>query len=143
MMITNEQTGKVTLSCRISPTEKLLIAEKAQSLGLTLCQYTEALVLQNHRDFMAQSSTPVNPKPTSLDEVFEDKKLQALYQPTMQILKERYPEFSEAQLLIAALRHAMENHRVFIQKDLKVFLRRVNSNYYDSLTPKNNSTNDN
>lgn len=43
----NPPSRKVTLSCRLLPEQKFMIAERAKSLGLTLAQYTESKVLQN------------------------------------------------------------------------------------------------
>lgn len=121
---------KVTLSCRVLPKDKLEIATKAQSLDLTLCQYTEALVLHNHGELIEQCA--VN-KENKISDCLPDD-LKNGYTNTMDILKKRYPKYSEEQLLMAALRHATENHRAFIQRDLGVFLKRMENNYYNSKT---------
>ncbi len=42
----NPTTRKVTLSCRVLPEQKLLIAERANVMGMSLAQYVEAKVLQ-------------------------------------------------------------------------------------------------
>lgn len=131
-----EKARKVTLSCRVLPKDKLAIATKAQALGLTLCQYTEALILHNHGELMEQYSdnSEATPKISLIDLIPSD--LQHIYHPTMAILRKRYPKFTEEQLLVAALRHAMENHKVLIQRDMKKFLKRIDNNHYDYLIPK-------
>lgn len=44
---TNLPNRKVTLSTRVYPEQKLMLAERANALGLSLSQYTESKVLQN------------------------------------------------------------------------------------------------
>lgn len=44
---THQPIRKVTLSCRVLPEQKLLIAERAKSVDMSLSQYVEAKVLQN------------------------------------------------------------------------------------------------
>lgn len=129
-----ENARKVTLSCRVLPKDKLTVATKAKELGLTLCQYTEALVLHNHGELIEQCSTTNESDISLIDSLPND--LQDIYTATMDTLKNRYPKFTEKQLLVAALRHAMENHKVFIQRDMKVFLNRIDNNYYHFLTSK-------
>ena len=38
--------AKVTLSCRVMPSQKLLLAERAERMSMSLAQYVEAKVLQ-------------------------------------------------------------------------------------------------
>jgi hypothetical protein len=138
METTLENARKVTLSCRVLPKDKLAIAMKAKSLDMTLCQYTEAVLLCNHGELMEQNpdDKEVLPTPSLIDLLPPD--LQNIYLQTMAILKKRYPDFTEEQLLVAALRHAMENHKAFVQRDMKTFLKRIDANHYDFLTPKTN-----
>lgn len=138
METTTENARKVTLSCRVLPKDKLAIATKAKSLDMTLCEYTEALVLNNHSELIEQCSDKkeVTSTPSLADLI--PPNLQNIYLQTMETLKERYPNFTEELLLVAALRHAMENHKVFVQRDMKTFLKRIDANHYDFLTPKTN-----
>lgn len=44
----NPSEAKVTVSCRVLPQHKLLLAERARSMSMSLAQYVEAKVLQDN-----------------------------------------------------------------------------------------------
>lgn len=119
--------SKVTLSCRILPEQKLELAETAKSLGLSLSQYVEALVLKNHKTIEEVPKMEFTWE--EVDSLLPDN-LREVYRDFMDKLKIRFPDASEQQIVTATLAHGFENHGAWVQHKLKRFLNRLETNFY-------------
>lgn len=138
MVETLEKVGKVTLSCRILPKQKLEIARQAKDLGLSLCQYVEALVLQNHTELQEETAA-------ALDYSFENRfteREEAFYQSLLEALQEFYPDYSDNELVIGTLVHALKNRKAWIQRDLSHYLQKMTDGKYDYLIEKTENDDD-
>lgn len=138
MVETLEKVGKVTLSCRILPKQKLEIAKQAKDLGLSLCQYVEALVLQNHTELQQETAA-------ALDYSFENRfteREEAFYQSFLDELREFNPDYTDNELVIGTLVHALKNRKAWIQRDLSHYLQKMTDGKYDYLIEKTENDDD-
>ena len=132
MVQTTDNVGKVTLSCRILPKQKLEIAKQARDLGLSLCQYVEALVLQNHTDL----DKKVKEAPTyDFENNFSDRE-EAFYQSLLEELREFHPEYTDNELTIGTLIHVLKNRKAWVQRNLSHYLEKMAEGKYDYIIEK-------
>lgn len=138
MVATIEKVGKVTLSCRILPKQKLEIAKQAKDLGLSLCQYVEALVLQNHTDLQNDKVE----EPTYTFENHYSEREEAFYQSLLDELREFYPDYTDNELVIGTLIHALKNRKAWVQRDLSHYLQKMADGKYDYIIEKTENDDD-
>jgi hypothetical protein len=135
MVQTTENVGKVTLSCRILPEQKLRIAKEAKDLGLSMCQYVEALVLKNHNE-LDKTVTPMDKqKAYQFENQFSDRE-ENFYQSLLEELQVFHPESSENELVIGSLLHVLKNRNAWVQRDLSHYLKKVTEGKYDYIIEK-------
>jgi CRP-like cAMP-binding protein len=120
-------TGKTTCTFRIMPHEKLLLAAKAQALGMSPSQYIEALVLGQHNEIQQRMEATQKQRNAQFTE--DEEKL---FYAFLAKLRQRYPNNSSGEIILASLAHAFENFDALWQRSMKTFLRRVRSNHYKS-----------
>lgn len=138
MVGTLEKVGKVTLSCRILPNQKLEIAKQARDLGLSLCQYVEALVLQNHADL---ENKKVEEPIYTFENHFSDRE-EAFYQSLLDELREFHPEYTDNELVIGTLIHTLKNRKAWVQRDLSHYLKKMAEGKYDYIIEKKENDDD-
>jgi hypothetical protein len=124
--------GKVTLSCRILPEQKLQIAKHAKDLGLSMCQYVEALVLKNHTELQNDTAEKLT---HTFENHFSDRE-NVLYQSLLQELQELHPKSSDNQLMIGSLIHVLRNRNAWVQRNLGHYLKKLTEGKYDYITEK-------
>ena len=122
-MNSKNQEGKTTFTFRISPENKLQIAATAKGLGMSPSQYMEALALKRQGETINQL---VEEK--AANQFRFSKPLQKKVNRVLANLKERYPEYSNEELMAACLDHAYENIGAVWKRSLRTFLQRL-SNY--------------
>lgn len=140
----------VTISCRITPEQKMKLAQKSEKLGMKLCNYIELLVLyqfendigndfqnqvqaQNENDLEKDSDN--EKQPTFQTVIFDETKEQnqvAIFEQFMEELQEQHQDSSASELINAALIHAVKNEKAFVQRSLSVFLNRLKKGNYDN-----------
>lgn len=125
--IQSNDTGKTTCTFRIMPHEKLLLATKAQMLGMSPSQYIEALVLGQHNEILNRMESVQKQRNTHFT-VDEEK----LFHAFLAKLCKRYPNSTTGEIILASLAHAFENFDAVWQRSMKTFLNRVRNNYYKS-----------
>lgn len=137
----NNSRGKVTLSCRILPLEKLVLAKEAEKLNLTLSEYVEALVLKEHNHFQTKKKEKV-PKSGNVElEIGKGSTEFKTFEFFMDYLQSLFPEEEKEVLLIAALATAHSSSEELLSRNFTTCLRRIkNGHYYN--TSKNNDEDD-
>lgn len=125
----------VTISCRVTPNQKLALIQRAEKLGIKLCSYVELLVLRDF-DNMQQESKETEKEiiPITIDAVLRADSSTAanIFEKYMEGLQERYPDYSETELLNACLIHAFKNHKNWYERSLKTYLTRLKEGQYEN-----------
>ncbi len=122
--IQSNDTGKTTCTFRIMPHEKLLLATKAQTLGMSPSQYIEALVLGQHNEILKRME---GAQKRSFQFTENEEKL---FYAFLAKLCKRYPNSTTGEIILASLAHAFENFDAVWQRSMKTFLKRVRNNHY-------------
>ena len=125
----------VTISCRVTPNQKLALIQRAEKLGIKLCNYVELLVLRDFDNMQQESKeTEKETIPITIDAVLRADSPTAanIFEKYMEELQERYPDYSETELLNACLIHAFSNHKAWHQKSLTTFLKKLKQGQYEN-----------
>lgn len=134
----------VTISCRVTPELKLQLAQRSEKLGMKLCNYIELLVLNQFEKEIKEENQTVNENQEN-DKSLIEPTFQALmthqtddvapaviFEKHMNILQEKHNDSTEIELVNACLIHAVTNDKAIWQRNLSVFLNRLNQGEYDN-----------
>jgi hypothetical protein len=123
----------VTISCRITPEQKIKLAQRSDTLGMKLTHYIELLVLDGFdrhcQEADKQVFTTVN-EPITYKDWLPDKLLPR-FKRHLAIIKKRYPDYTDEMIITACVTHAEDNHRAWIQWTLKSYLKQIKKRHYD------------
>lgn len=131
----------VTISCRVTPDIKMQLAQRSEKLGMKLCNYIELLVLnQFENEQQGETTVAKNNESDQIEPSFQaliahqtDDIAQAeVFEKYMDILEEKYEDFTKVELVNACLIHATENDKALWQRHLSVFLNRLKQGEYDN-----------
>lgn len=131
----------VTISCRVTPDVKMQLAQRSEKLGMKLCNYIELLVLnQFENEQQGETTVAKNNESDQIEPSFQaliahqtDDTTQAeVFEKYMDILEEKYKDFTKVELVNACLIHATENDKALWQRHLSVFLNRLKQGEYDN-----------
>lgn len=122
-------TKEVTISFRVSAEQKMKLLQKSEAAGMKLTNYIELLVLEGFdrhcQEVEKQLFTAVNEninEPITYKDWLSDELL-LKFEKHLEILKKRYPRYTDETLITACVLHAEQNYKAFVQKDLKSFLK--------------------
>jgi len=140
----------VTISCRITPEQKLKLAQRSEKLGMKLCHYIELLVWnqfendlktvhysenENENGFENENENEIENQPTFQSVILAETNNEnqvSIFDKKMEVLKKRHKNIAPSEIVNACLIHAIENRRAIIQRPLSIFINRLKKRTYDN-----------
>ena len=150
----------ITISCRVTPEQKMKLAQRSEKLGMKLCNYIELLVLNQFENDLKRTNENVGENAENDFREYEneyvnddDNENEILIAPTFQAvilhqsnelkqvetfekfmkkLKTKHENYSETELINACLVHATKNEGAVWQRSLNTFLKRLKKENNDN-----------
>ena len=132
----------VTISCRITPEQKLKLAQRSEKLGMKLCHYIELLVWNQFENDLKtvhysenENENEIENQPTFQSVILAETNNEnqvSIFDKKMEVLKKRHKNIAPSEIVNACLIHAIENRRAIIQRPLSIFINRLKKRTYDN-----------